>query len=108
LADVWLDPNYEDLTDLRLQEILELKPSALLLARRLQDCNEDRVAEAERMADAIVPNISQGMQERDLGEDMTVGEALQTVDAVVLVYYIQATATKVWCTTNSNCKDSVN
>ena len=34
-ADVWLDPNYEDLTDLRLQEILELKPSALLLARRL-------------------------------------------------------------------------
>jgi len=34
-ADVRLDPNYEDLTDLRLQEILELKPSALLLARRL-------------------------------------------------------------------------
>src|SRR5882762_1344216 len=29
------------------------------------------------MADAIVPNIPQCMQERDLGEDMTVGEALQ-------------------------------
>jgi len=41
LADVWLDPNYEDLTNLRLQEILELKPSTLLLARRLQDRNED-------------------------------------------------------------------
>src|SRR5882762_3005598 len=34
-ADVRLDPNYEDLTDLHLQEILELQPSALLLARRL-------------------------------------------------------------------------
>jgi len=38
-ADVQLDPNYEDLTDLRLQEILELKPSTLLLARRLRDRN---------------------------------------------------------------------
>ena len=34
-ANVQLDPNYEDLTNLRLQEILELKPSTLLLARRL-------------------------------------------------------------------------
>jgi len=46
-ANVRLYPNYEDLTDLHLQEILEPKPSALLLARRLQDHNEDRVAEAK-------------------------------------------------------------
>ena len=41
LADVRLDSSYEDLTDLHLQEISELKPSTLLLARRLQDRNED-------------------------------------------------------------------
>src|ERR1700676_1679482 len=86
-ADVRLDPNHEDLTDLRLQEILELKPSALLLARRLRDRNEDRVAEAERMANAIIPNLPQDAQERDLGKDMTVGEALQNgppLDKIVL------------------------
>jgi hypothetical protein len=86
-ANVRLDPNYEDLTDFRLQEILEPKPSALLLARRLQDRNEDRVAEAERIADAIVPNLPQGTQEHNLGNDITVGEALQNgppLDKIVL------------------------
>jgi hypothetical protein len=39
------------------------------------------------MADAIVPHLPQGTQERDLGEDMTVGEALQNspaLDKIVL------------------------
>src|SRR5882762_11744503 len=39
------------------------------------------------MADSIVPNLPQGMQGRDLGEDMTVGEALQNgppLDKIVL------------------------
>jgi hypothetical protein len=39
------------------------------------------------MADAIVPNLPQGTQGRDLGEDMTVGEALQNnplLDKIVL------------------------
>ena len=28
-----------------------------------------------------------------------------TVDVVVLVHYITATATRVWCTIHSNCKE---
>src|SRR6202790_5676785 len=39
------------------------------------------------MADSIVPNLPQGTQGRDLGEDMTVGEALQNgppLDRIVL------------------------
>jgi len=39
------------------------------------------------MANAIVPNLSQDMWEHDLGEDMTIGEALQNsspLDKIVL------------------------
>src|ERR1700692_5126840 len=39
------------------------------------------------MADAIVPNLLQGTQERNLGKDITVGEALQNgppLDKIVL------------------------
>jgi hypothetical protein len=53
-TNVHLDPNYEDLTNLHLQEI-----STLLLVRRLQDRNEDQVAEAEQMANAVVHELPQ-------------------------------------------------
>jgi len=39
------------------------------------------------MANAIIPNLPQDAQERDLGKDMTVGEALQNgppLDKIVL------------------------
>ena len=48
-----------------------MKPSAQLLARRLQDQDKDQVAKAEQMANAIVPKLPQKTLERDLGEDIT-------------------------------------
>jgi hypothetical protein len=79
-ADVRLDPMREDLTELRLRELDEPTPDAQLLARRLRDRNEDRVVEAEKMAEAVRLANTTGYEEAipDDDHDMTVAEALQT------------------------------
>jgi transposase InsO family protein len=75
-ADVRLDPNHEDLTELRLKELSSNQEH--ILARRLRDRNEDRVDEANRMEhaaviDAEVPEVPRPADE----DDVTVGDALQ-------------------------------
>jgi RNase H-like domain found in reverse transcriptase len=77
-ADVCLDPNGEDLTELRLQELGEDQLKGLLFAQRLRDRNEDRVVEAETMAKAArLVDIPEDINPQDDIHDMTVGEALQ-------------------------------
>jgi len=78
LSDVRLDPNHEDLTELRLLELAEGSTGGQLLARRLHDQNEDRVAEADWMASAAKETNAAGEANMDdLTLDITVGEALQ-------------------------------
>lgn len=77
-ADIQLYSNHEDLTDLHLQEISN--PSAQTLTRRLCDWNKlikDWIAETEWMADIIEPTSSQNTLVHEVGEDITIVEALQ-------------------------------
>jgi hypothetical protein len=75
-ADVRLDPNREDLTELRLRELGTV--NSQLLARRLRDRSEDRIAEADKLVraaanhdgDAVVPAPTDA-------PDLTVADALQ-------------------------------
>jgi RNase H-like domain found in reverse transcriptase/Integrase zinc binding domain len=68
-ADVRLNPNSEDLTELHLQELGE---------ERLHDQNKDHVVEAETMANAArLMDIPEDINPQDDIHDMTVGEALQ-------------------------------
>ena len=98
-ADVRLDPNHEDLTELRLQELAEDNPKTqqvnnspitdndnasnvnvhhTLLARRLRDRDEGRVQQATEMAEAArIANVPDPQTTDDDGKDMTVAEALQ-------------------------------
>ena len=78
-ADLRLDPQHEDLTELRLKEIAEEKRPKQLLARRIRNRDEDRVIEAGQMASAS-QNIQEGHPDQDVSsdEDITVGEALQS------------------------------
>src|ERR1700677_2697404 len=75
-ADVRLDPASEDLTELRLLELDNLKHMSQFLARRIRDRNEDRVfeaeqlAEASRMAEMLGPVIGGG------GGDLIVADVL--------------------------------
>ena len=46
-ANLCLDPNHEDLTELWLQELSPVGRTPQVLARRLRDRNEDCVAEAD-------------------------------------------------------------
>jgi hypothetical protein len=71
-----LDPNHEDLTELRLQELVEDSVEGHLFTRRLCDHNEDHVVEAAQMAVAAA-GIDDQHQVPDDTTDMTVGEALQ-------------------------------
>ena len=77
-ADVRLDPLHEDLTELRLKELIEPVANKQFLARRIRDRNEDRVAEADQMAQASQPVQGKrpGRGEGD-EDDITLGEALQ-------------------------------
>jgi hypothetical protein len=73
-ADVRLDPNHEDLTELRLTELR----TPQVMARRLRDRNEDRVAEADRLAQAVVSTEAGTVPHiPDSPDEITVGEALQ-------------------------------
>ena len=73
-ADVRLDPNHEDLTELRLTELR----TPQVMARRLRDHNEDRVAEADRLAQAVVSTEAGTVPHiPDSPDEITVGEALQ-------------------------------
>jgi hypothetical protein len=75
-ADVRLDPNYEDLTELRLRELAPARPQ--ILSRRLRDRGEDRVAEADRLvAAAVAADDVPTVPRPGDGEDLTVGDALQ-------------------------------
>lgn len=76
-ADVRLDPNREDLTELRLAEIDRSQEQ--LLSRRLRDRSEDRVIEAETIAKAVADQdaASVGIIVTNDDHDITVGEALQ-------------------------------
>ena len=98
-ADVRLDPNHEDLTKLRLQELAEDNPKAqqvdnlsitdndnasnvkvhhTLLARRLCDRDEGHVQQATEMAEAAqIANVPDPQTPDDDGKDMTIAEALQ-------------------------------
>ena len=77
-SDVRLDPNHEDLTELRLLELNEDSPRGQMFARRLRDRNEDRVIEAEQMASAArAVETAKVSDAKDDALDMTLGEALQ-------------------------------
>src|ERR1700677_2376549 len=71
-ADVRLDPASEDLTELRLLELDNSKHMSQFLARRIHNRNEDRVFEAEQMAEAPrIANIPDPAID-DEGGDLTV------------------------------------
>lgn len=73
-ADSRLDPNFEDLPEVRVRELASSSP-ALLLARRVRDRDEDRVMEADAMhAAGPAPAV---VADEIVGEDPTVGDALQ-------------------------------
>jgi hypothetical protein len=76
-ADLRLDPNREDLTELRMQEITNVGRTPQVLARRLRDCNEDCVAEADQMAEAAQQHDIPEPAVEDEGGDLTVADALQ-------------------------------
>ena len=70
-ADLRLDPNWEDLTELQMQEIANVSCTPQVLAHRLCYHNEDRVAEAAQLPDIPEPAVEDG------GGDLTVANALQ-------------------------------
>ena len=98
-ANVCLDPNHEDLTEVRLQELAEDNPKTqqvdnssitnnnnasnvmvhhTSLARRLCNHDEGRVQQATEMAEAVrITNIPDPQTPDDDGKDMTIAEALQ-------------------------------
>lgn len=77
-ADARLDPNHDDLPDIRVQELLEAQPPTQILARRLRDREEDRVAEADVMAAAVQKLAAAPVVVADNDTDIRLVDALQT------------------------------
>lgn len=71
-ADVRLDPNYEDLTDLRLKEI----QSVSIRAKRLHEREEIRVEEADQLVAAN--RLSHEEPRPDDSTELTVNDAIQS------------------------------
>src|ERR1700683_2425965 len=93
-ADVWLDPACEDLTELQLLELDNSKHMSHFLARRIRNRNEDRVFEAEKMAEASrIANIPDPVID-DKGGDLTVADALQNSPSLQKVVFGDKTFTE--------------
>jgi hypothetical protein len=77
-SDIRLDPNHEDLTELRLLELTGDSSQGQLFARRLRDQNEDRIVKAEQMASAAkAVDTAEEPDARDDALNLTMGKALQ-------------------------------
>src|SRR6202453_2185452 len=93
-ADIRLDPASEDLTELQLLELDNLKHMSQFLARRIRDRNEDRVFKAEQMAEASrIANIPDPVID-DEGGDLTVADALQNGPSLRKVVFGDKTFTE--------------
>src|SRR6266852_6149290 len=84
-ADLRLDPNKEDLTDLRLLELQQ--DEVQVLARRIRDHNEQRLAEADELAKAAAGSDPDAAEHDTDGMDMELAEALQTSPSLCKVIY---------------------